>query len=485
MRYYLLILNIINILIFIWLLSIFNLIFDFGEVITTSQDQLVIFDVIDALRNVITYVIYYISYGIGFLSSLIVTSMFSPFPYFDNTYMFHFMDSFFKGILNNWFSFPGGIAPEMAAVPGLMGNELLVFTTDIYLLSFQLLFIISIIFALRAVLQNKPKYSLIVIGSLVLMIVIPLMIFGFRDMLLLFNLDVPYLDTLQNPIDVSLTRLPVDDFFAFFSSPVALMAIISYIYLEIAFQINYADIVTKPSLERKGRLEAQLNVLKRESQTIVADVDKIKAEAKAKMEELELEEKETIGGFFGKGAERFSYVKEMIRRKKLEEEEKKLVTAASKTRRLGRYLEQLFREDPEAEDTLTAKTSAPQPKSLVKSIITTFIFRVTLLIIISYIIIHPRWFLVHVFQVPPAMSESIVMYSPEVIIVLLGPLVILFPLISWIIQYIKHRNLIIRLKQEGRIKEILASVGDYVVIEKEEKKKDKEEEPEIIAEEAT
>ena len=30
------------------------------------------------------------------------------------------------------------------------------------------------------------------------------------------------------------------------------------------------------------------------------------------------------------------------------------------------------------------------------------------------------------------------------------------------VSYIKHRNLIIRLKQEGRIKEILASVGDYV-----------------------
>ena len=35
-------------------------------------------------------------------------------------------------------------------------------------------------------------------------------------------------------------------------------------------------------------------------------------------------------------------------------------------------------------------------------------------------------------------------------------------MISKIVSTIKHRNLIIRLQQEGRIKEILASVGDYV-----------------------
>jgi multidrug efflux pump subunit AcrA (membrane-fusion protein) len=39
---------------------------------------------------------------------------------------------------------------------------------------------------------------------------------------------------------------------------------------------------------------------------------------------------------------------------------------------------------------------------------------------------------------------------------------LIFPVISKIISSIKHRNLIIRLQQEGRIKEILASVGDYV-----------------------
>jgi hypothetical protein len=39
---------------------------------------------------------------------------------------------------------------------------------------------------------------------------------------------------------------------------------------------------------------------------------------------------------------------------------------------------------------------------------------------------------------------------------------LLFPVISQIISYVKHRNLMIRLQQEGRIKEILTTVEDYV-----------------------
>jgi hypothetical protein len=298
------------------------------------------------------------------------------------------------------------------------------------------------------------------------MIVIPLMVFGFEEMLLLFISDETLEDfgifkDLKNPISKDLTTLPLDNFFEFMSSPVALLAIICYVYLEIAFQINYSDTVTKPSIERSERLETQLNIIRRESQLITANADKIKEEAKKRREEIEKEGEKVIK-FFAKTSQRFSYVKEMIEKKKLEEEEKKLVSAASKTRRLGHYVERLFREDSEAEDTLTAKSSSPQAQKLAISTIINFSSRIFLLIIISFVIIHPRWFYINVFNLPPAITESVAMFSPEVVLTLLVPTILLFPVISWIISYIKHRNLIIRLKQEGRIKEILASVGDYV-----------------------
>ena len=294
------------------------------------------------------------------------------------------------------------------------------------------------------------------------MIVIPLMVFGFENMLDLINIPVPYIQNLANPLDIILNQIPIDDIFLFFANPVILMAILSYIYLEISFQINYAYTVSKPSLERKDRLEAQLTILQSESHFIIANVDKIKEEAKKRKQELEIEEKTTISKFFSKTGEGFSYVKEMIEKRKLEEEEKKLITAASKTRRLGRYIQNLFQEDQESRDTLTARTSAPKSQSLLLSTLLNFLFRVSLLILLSFIIIHPKWFLKDVFNMPPAITESVAIYSPEVIVILLVPLILLFPMISKLVSTIKHRNLIIKLQQEGRIKEILASVGDYV-----------------------
>jgi hypothetical protein len=472
-RRFLLILNIINAAIFIFILFIFSSIFRFESVVENPEGKLVFFEVISYLQNVLIYLIYFCLYIVASSIGLAVAFLFSTVPNFDEGFLYNFIYEFFKNYLSLWFPFPNGKAPYLQEIPDLIVENFLNLLSNLYLFSFVLIFVIAIIFFIRAIFQNDPKYCLVAIGCLVLMIVIPLMVFGFNNMLLLFYVKLKELKNLVNPISKKLTDLPLDNFFDFIASPVALLAIMCYLYLEIAFQINYTDTVTKPSLERSERLRTQLRILRRESLLITTDVDKIKEEAKKRREEIEAE-KEKIIKLFAKTAERFSYIKEMIEKRRLEEEEKKLVTAASKTRRLGRYVERLFREDSEAENTLTAKSSTPQAKNLVTSTAINFAFRVSLLIIISFIIIHPRWFFIHVFNLPPAITESLAMYSPEAVIILLLPLMLLFPLIAQGISYAKHRNLIIRLKQEGRIKEILASVGDYVKIEEEVVKKEGE-----------
>ena len=77
------------------------------------------------------------------------------------------------------------------------------------------------------------------------------------------------------------------------------------------------------------------------------------------------------------------------------------------------------------------------------------------------------------------------MFSPEVIIILLLPIMLIFPVISQLISFVKHRNLIVKLHQEGRIKDLLASVGDYV--KKEDKKPEEKEQegPEVVTTEST
>jgi hypothetical protein len=471
-KYYFNGLKIIKILIFIWILTTFFSIFQFNEVLITNTGEPALGAFIDSIKNIFTYLIYSAAYFIA-LGTAIVAS-------FNNPFMYNFIEAFFRNYLGLWFNFPNGSAPNLNEIPDLLLNELSGFLEDLYLIVFPLLFIYSIVYLVRAFLQTNPKYDIRVIGSLVLMIVIPMMVFGFKDMLALFNLSFEYFEDLTYPLDESFTQIPLDNFLTFLSSPVILLAILSYIYLEIAFQINYTNTVTKPSLERSDRLEAQLDILRSESHFVIANADKVKEEAKKRKEELEIEEKETISKLFGRTGERFSFVKEMITKRKLEEEEKKLITAASKTRRLGRYIDRLYREDIEAHDTLTAKSSAPSSQSLAISTLINFTYRLFLLIIISYIIIHPKWIFTNIFNLPPSIIDSVGIFSPEAIIILLAPLILIFPVISKIISYIKHRNLIIRLQQEGRIKEILASVGDYVKkseleVEKEEKEVKKEE----------
>jgi hypothetical protein len=459
-NYYILGLKTIGAFVLAWLLTVFVIsIFHFKEVVLNRDGEFVLFAVFGSISTLLVYLIYATAFLIALFAALVTSGGF-------NVYIYKFITSFFQNFIGAWFVFPQGTAPSIKEVPNLIGNEFGVLGDNLYLFSFQILYALAIIYAIRFFSKSDPKYTLYTIGSLILMIVIPLIAFGFNDMMNLFGVPpLPYLKDLANPLDPTLSNIPINDFFAFMASPITVFGIASYIYIEISFQAHYADTVTKPSLERSERLEAQLDILKRESIHITANVDKIKAEAKKRKEEIEGKEKEgiSVSKFLSKTATRFSYIKEMIEKRRLEEEEKKLVTAASKTRRLGRYIDRLFREDPESQNTLTARSSSPRVGNLVLSTVINFSYRIILLIFISFIIIHPRWFLVNVFNLPDAITESVAMYSsPEVIIILLLPIMLIFPVISHLISYIKHRNLIIRLQQEGRIKEILTSVGDYV-----------------------
>ncbi|MBN1214309.1 MAG: hypothetical protein JXA99_02590 [Candidatus Lokiarchaeota archaeon] len=483
-KIYLTLLRVLNALLFVWILTIFFSLFNFEEVLMVG-DNWVVIDFVYALKDLLSLIIFLLLYCVVMGFIYLIGGLFSA---IGGQEMINFMDLFFRNLLGNWFSFADGTIPSFEKIPDLLLSNILTLTNDIYLLIFQLIFIFTIMYLIRGIIQSNTKYNLKAIGFLVAMIIFPLMIDKFKEMLDLFGLLNPINDFLEDkgiinlnelidPLSDSFSNIPIDNFFEFFSTPIILFAIISYLYLEISFQINYADTVTKPSLKRRERLEAQLNLLRKESVHVTTNIDKIKEEAKKKKEELGTE-RESIEQFLLKKEKRFSYIREMIEKKKLESEEKKLIQAASKTRRLGSYVDRLFREDPEAENTLTAKSSAPKVKNLVISTLINTLLRLGVLIIISFIIIHPKWFLVNVFRLPDAIVQSIeTNFNPEAIIILLLPIMLFFPVLAKIISFIKSRGLVLRLKQEGKIKEILASVGDYV--KKEEIETEINEEPKI------
>jgi hypothetical protein len=189
------------------------------------------------------------------------------------------MAFFFDHFLGLWFSFPGGTTPNLGELPGLMVSELLILTEELYLLIFSVLFIFSIIYVIKGLFQSDPENNMKAIKYLVFMIVVPLIIFGFIKMLDLLNavelfnsLGLIDLNELEDPLSPLFNQLPINDIFGFFGSPVTLFAIFSYVFLEFTFQINYIDQVTNPSLKRSERLEAQLSLLRKESDSITANV---------------------------------------------------------------------------------------------------------------------------------------------------------------------------------------------------------------------
>ncbi|TXT53524.1 MAG: conserved membrane protein of unknown function [Promethearchaeota archaeon] len=467
MRINILILKIANSALFGLVIYLFLNIFDLASVIIDqTTGDLTVVQFIISLYHLLSYVLYLVFFIIGWVISLVIGFLFGFLRLYSAGYMVNFIQIFFEEFLNSWFVFPSGVDPSLSTIPGLILGELDTFLQNIYLLFFQVLFIASMVYLAFSILRSDPKYSLFAIGFLVAMMIIPSMAFGLRDMFALFyppGVEFTLLGDMFDPREPGiLSNLDYfDNAFIFLLSPIALFSIVSYLYLEFAFQINYIEEVTSPSLERGERLESQLRLLRKESLQITANAEKIREEAKQRKKELGIEGS-SVRKFLTQQEQKFSYIKEMIEKRKLEEEEKKLISAASKTRRLGRYVERLFEEDPEAEDTITAKSSAPRPKNLITSTILTSSYRLILLFIISFIIIHPQWLLEPVFQLPPAITEAVANYSPEIIIILLIPVMLLFPVISQIISYVKHRNLMIRLQQEGRIKEILTTVEDYV-----------------------
>ena len=69
--------------------------------------------------------------------------------------MFNFIQNFFKNYLGLWFSFPDGEAPQFNEMVDLIIEEIMEFLSNFYLFSFQIFFLIAMIYFIRAIYQKK------------------------------------------------------------------------------------------------------------------------------------------------------------------------------------------------------------------------------------------------------------------------------------------------------------------------------------------
>ena len=95
MRNYQYILSIIKASIFIAVLIVFSGIFDFNSVLYNDDGNLVLFDVFDSLKNMLSYCLYFLLYGIAIAIGFSIASMFIFIPDFNTSFMFAFIIFFF------------------------------------------------------------------------------------------------------------------------------------------------------------------------------------------------------------------------------------------------------------------------------------------------------------------------------------------------------------------------------------------------------
>jgi hypothetical protein len=355
-----------------------------------------------------------------------------------------------------------------------------------YIILFQILAVLIIIYGIMSVIQTNPRHSIRTILFVNLMVVLPLILYGVENLISVFRynfnlgqyIGINHVDgttiignVLPYPINPEVVFMPIPkNFWQYLISPILQIALASFLYLEFTFQLNYVYLVTSPSEQRAERLYEQIQTLKRASQEAVVHLEAIEAGEPTDIIEQELDEEgnvieiskvESVRKFLSKTATGFSFIREMIERRKLEEQTKRTIEALKDTRRLSNYLNRLFEQDPEAEQTLTAKSSAPRAGRLIRSTVVDMVFRIAGITFLVFIISETPWVIEHIFRAPESILTSVEMFTPEVMLTLFIPLVLLFPFISIIIRLTKAQQLRKKLKEEEE-KRIPTETSEFI-----------------------
>ncbi|MHA1519474.1 MAG: hypothetical protein ACTSRK_04760 [Promethearchaeota archaeon] len=433
-----------------------------------------VFSIIGTLRDVFAFLFYIalfgifigIYYGIGFVFSLFVP---------DLSFFMNVSTNIFYNLVGRWFKFTfidetiASTTPSIeVAIQGL--SDLVVDATqDLYMVGLQLLVIIMFYQALRGAMTSDPGASLKVILYLNAIIIIPMFFLQLVVVLEMFGIsplalpvwfqEIVYHDLLYEGIFLDISELSL---WEYLQTDIFLVAVLEFIFLEFVFQLSYVDKVTRPSIEREQRLNHQIEVMHTEAVKAIARIKaieerkrEIKMEARANLTEDEREEQKkererlSLQSLMSEsgGQTSFSYVADLIRKKKEEKREAKMMNAMRDTRKIANYLEKLFKQDPRARDSLTASSSAPRASRLVISTIINMLIRIILIIAMAWACVHP-YQLFGLIGAPDAILNSVELQIYEGSWSIIIPLVLIIPMISYIIKITKHTKLEEMLRME-------------------------------------
>ncbi|MHA2385668.1 MAG: hypothetical protein ACXAEE_05615 [Candidatus Thorarchaeota archaeon] len=219
-----------------------------------------------------------------------------------------------------------------------------------------------------------------------------------------------------------------DDFIEFILSDLQILVLVSFAYLELSYQMIYSFSVGKPVEDREETLKKQLLALR---------------QATRKQDAIEKGEKVSITAMSrASGRTAFSFLREAIERKVVGSQDAlENLDAVSDVRRLQIFVDELLQTDSRARDELTAKAAAPSSSYVIGSTIMGSAFRFLSVVAISFMMMSPSAFLL-VLNPPIGIQTSLAVLQPEIVLLFLVPIVLLFPFAAMVISWFSKREVL-------------------------------------------
>jgi hypothetical protein len=239
-----------------------------------------------------------------------------------------------------------------------------------------------------------------------------------------FNIILPFFGDEHAILDYA-DGFP-DDFLEFLFSDLQVLVLVSFAYLELSYQMIYSHSVGKPVEDREETLKKQLLALR---------------QATRKQDAIEKGEKvSTTAMSRSSGSTAFSFLREAIERKVVGSQDAlENLDAVSDVRRLQIFVDELLQTDSRARDELTAKAAAPSSAYVIGSTIMGSAFRFLSVVAISFMMMSPAVFLL-ILNPPVGIQTSVEVLQPEIVLLFLVPIVLLFPFAAMVISWFSKRE---------------------------------------------
>ncbi|MEM1658632.1 MAG: hypothetical protein QXK94_06325 [Candidatus Jordarchaeales archaeon] len=199
---------------------------------------------------------------------------------------------------------------------------------------------------------------------------------------------------------------------SFLTSPIFLISLICYLYVEIGLFFVYVSELTSPLYERSETVAKQLRA-----------VDEL-ASASNAME---------MGGGVQLSKEALEFLEKLMKMKIFSSPEAAKLEVLHDARRLKTYMEEVFLKIPEARLTLSAGSVTIKATSLLKSSLKNVALRVCAVAVLSFVCLTST-FVLYQAGAPLIVLESIETSQPEIVLITLLPIALSFSMASTLIK---------------------------------------------------